>query len=253
MPENNGPKTNLYLIRHGEAVSNVEPIIGGMRGDVGLTALGIAQAERLRDRLAATHEIPADVLIASNLPRARQTAEIIQPALGVPVRLDESVQEMRPGDADGMRLDEFKARYGIPDFRRDPFRPLATNGENWPAFMLRVGEALDRITHVNEGQSIVVVSHGGVIEGSFAYFMGLPTLAAPRIDFFPHNTSITHWQRRKRADDSYYWRLVAYNDVLHLRDLGTPDITLWEEMATHQPQVGHDEPSVPLPPRDSKR
>ena len=95
MPENNGPKTNLYLIRHGEAVSNVEPIIGGMRGDVGLTALGIAQAERLRDRLAATHEIPADVLIASNLPRARQTAEIIQPALGVPVCLDESVQEMR--------------------------------------------------------------------------------------------------------------------------------------------------------------
>ena len=63
------------------------------------------------------------------------------------------------------------------------------------SFMLRVGEALDRITHVNEGQSIVVVSHGGVIEGSFAYFMGLPTLAAPRIDFFPHNTSITHWQR----------------------------------------------------------
>ena len=32
--------TDLYLIRHGEAVANVEPIIGGMRGDVGLTELG---------------------------------------------------------------------------------------------------------------------------------------------------------------------------------------------------------------------
>jgi len=43
-------QTHLYLIRHGEAVSNVEPIIGGLRGDGGLTPRGVAQATRLRDR-----------------------------------------------------------------------------------------------------------------------------------------------------------------------------------------------------------
>ena len=72
--------THLYLIRHGESVANVQPIVAGMRGDVGLTERGVAQADRLRERLAQG-EIAADVLIASTLPRARQTAEIIAPAL----------------------------------------------------------------------------------------------------------------------------------------------------------------------------
>ncbi len=57
--------TNLYLIRHGEAHVNVNPggPIGGMKGDAGLTDLGRKQAERLRDRLAASGEIQADVFI----------------------------------------------------------------------------------------------------------------------------------------------------------------------------------------------
>lgn len=242
----NSHVTNLYLVRHGEAFSNVEPIIGGMRGDTGLTPLGVKQAEKLRDRLAATGEIPADILIGSTLPRARQTTEIIAPALGIPIIWDDEVQEMNPGEADGMHLDEFRTKYGIPDFRRDPFRPLAPGGENWPQFMLRVGTALDRITREHEGQTIVVVCHGGVIDGSFSYFMGLSTLVMPRIDFYPHNTSLTHWQRWQRADSTFYWRLMAYNDALHLRDLGTRDVTLWESMAAEE-VTGSEEPSVPLP------
>ncbi len=247
----NGNVTNLYLVRHGEAWSNVEPIIGGMKGDKGLTPLGVSQAERLRDRLMKTGEIKADILIASDLPRARQTAEIIAPALGLPIRWDPEVEEMRPGDADGMNLDEFKAKYGMPDFRHNPLKPLATNGENWPQFMLRVAMALERIAHEQKGKTVVVVCHGGVIEGSFSYFMGLSTLAAPRIDFFPHNTSLTHWQRWPRADGQFYWRLCGYNDALHLRDLDTKDITLWEAM-TAEPSAGHDEPSVPLPMHKQK-
>lgn len=44
--------THLYLIRHGESVANVKPIVAGMKGDVGLTERGIEQAKRLRDRLS---------------------------------------------------------------------------------------------------------------------------------------------------------------------------------------------------------
>ncbi|MCA1667135.1 MAG: histidine phosphatase family protein, partial [Thermomicrobia bacterium] len=131
--------THLYLIRHGEAVANVEPIMGGMRGDTGLTPLGVQQAEALRDRLAESGEIAADVLIASTLPRAQQTAEIIAPALGLPIVGEDDVQEMRVGEADALRLDEFARRYGVPDFARDPYRPLATGGESWAQFLLRVG------------------------------------------------------------------------------------------------------------------
>ncbi|NCC33746.1 MAG: histidine phosphatase family protein, partial [Chloroflexia bacterium] len=97
--------TQLYLIRHGEAWANVQPILAGMQGDKGLTPRGVKQAERLRDRLAHG-ELQADVLIASTLPRARQTAEIIQPALGLPIILDDEVQELRLGEADGMTNQE---------------------------------------------------------------------------------------------------------------------------------------------------
>ncbi len=131
--------TTLYLIRHGEAVSNVEPIVGGVRGDSGLTPRGVAQAERLRDRLAESHEIDADVLIASTMPRARQTAEIIAPALGLPIIFDDEVQEMRPGEADGLHVIEYRERFGIPDFEREPFRPLAPGGEGWAQFMFASG------------------------------------------------------------------------------------------------------------------
>lgn len=93
--------THLYLIRHGEAITNVEPIIGGMRGDTGLSSLGVRQAEALRDRLTATQEIAADLLIASTLPRARQTAEIVAPAFGLPIVWEDDVQEMRAKPAIG--------------------------------------------------------------------------------------------------------------------------------------------------------
>ena len=68
--------TELYLIRHGQAFSNVTPILAGPKGDEGLTEIGVRQAEHLRDRLAATREIKPDLLIASTLPRAARTARL---------------------------------------------------------------------------------------------------------------------------------------------------------------------------------
>src|SRR5437660_6543802 len=112
--------THLYLIRHAEAIAAVQDIIG----DTDLTPLGITQAGRLRDRLAATGEIAADVLIASTFARARETAAIIAPALGgLPIIPDAEVQELRAGEADGLPYPEFEARYGPPDFDPHPFRP----------------------------------------------------------------------------------------------------------------------------------
>src|SRR5258708_10448452 len=98
--------TDLYLIRHGE----MNPIKDFMRDD-GLSPLGRLQAERLRDRLAATQEIKADVLITSTFPRALQTAEIIAPALDLVPLPDDDIQEMRPGEAYGLPLKAFRDNY----------------------------------------------------------------------------------------------------------------------------------------------
>ena len=227
--------TNLYLIRHGEAFGNVEPIITGMKADKGLTPRGVAQAERLRDRLVGG-ELAANVLIASTLPRARQTAEIIQSALNLPIILDDDVQELMIGEADGMTNQAAWAKFGQPDFDRQPLRPIAPGGESWGEFTLRVSRALTRITAEHVGKSIVVVCHGGVIDCSFVHFFHMPGLVLPPTDFHTRNTSLTHWERVNRRDRQL-WRLNSYNDITHLHDIGAVESLRWED--TH--------PASPVP------
>ena len=224
--------TKLYLIRHGQAHCNVPPygVVAGPKGDAGLTPLGMQQAERLRDRLAATGEIAADVLIASTLPRAMQTANIIAPALGdLPIIPDDDVQEMRVGGLDGLPWEHI--RDSVPDHRVEPYRPFGPGGENYPRFQLRVAEALDRIITEHAGKSIVVVCHGGVVDGSFAYFFGLPTLAPGKTGLYTANTSITQWEEEPHDGISLRWRLVRYNDALHIRDLDKPERLGWVRLA----------------------
>jgi len=245
--------THFYLIRHGEAYCNVPPFstVAGMRGDEGLTPRGRLQTERLRDRLRATGEIPADVLIASTLPRARQTAEIVQPAFDLPILWDDDVQELSVGEADGLPWDEWREQ--LPNFRKEPFRPFAPGGETWGQFVLRVGAALDRIAREHDGKTIAVICHGGVIDASLVLFFGLPTLFPPWARVYTRNTSITHWRREER-DGDVFWRLMSYGDDLHIRDLETPERIGWAPLA---PQGGREAQAeealaVPLPTEDDK-
>lgn len=209
--------TDLYLIRHGESVANVEPIVGGMRGDIGLTPRGRAQAARLEARLREG-EFRADALYASTLPRARETAEYVSRALGLPVRFADEWHELRPGAADGLTIDEWRRRFqrhGYPP-EHDPFQLFAPGGESWATFLLRVGVALTDVVARHPGERVAVVCHGGVLEASFYHAFGLgPTSNTVR--FRPLNTSITHWQHHAISGAPGRWTLVTFNDAAHLR------------------------------------
>lgn len=211
--------TNLYLIRHGEAYSNVEAVIGGMRGDRGLTERGIAQAEALGRRLSAG-EIAADVLYASTLPRARMTAQYVSEALKLPINWDDELHELRPGDADGMSVEAARERF--PSFERfmlEPFAPIAPGGESWGSFQARTSAALERLILRHQDQTIVLVAHGGTIEMSFLYLLELAPQARLRSAFHVRNTAITHWRHAESFGGRREWQLVAHNDHRHLLEL----------------------------------
>ncbi|NWG19979.1 MAG: histidine phosphatase family protein [Chloroflexi bacterium] len=211
--------TNLYLIRHGEAYSNVEPVIGGMRGDRGLTERGTAQVRALGRRLS-TGEIAADVLYASTLPRARQTAEAVAEALGLPIQWDDELHELRPGDADGMHLDEARARFaGMNVFLKEYFTPIAPGGESWASFQFRASAALERLIVRHTGETIVAVCHGGIIEVSFLYLLALGPHVRGRNAFHVQNTAITHWRQIAARDGRQEWQLITHNDCWHLREM----------------------------------
>ena len=238
--------TDLYLIRHGE----MNPIKDFMRDD-GLSPLGRLQAERLRDRLAATQEIKADVLITSTFPRALQTAEIIAPALDLVPLPDDDIQEIRPGEAYGLPVKEFREKYQEIDFEENPFRALAPGAESWAQFMLRVGTALDRITREHAGKTIVLVCHGGVIDGSFLFFFRMSSLSVPPVYEHTRNTSITHWRQITSERRGRYWRLIKYNDVFHLHDIGTSARIPWAHLSA-RPASDDDRPPVPLETGEEK-
>ena len=161
-----GVVTRLVLVRHGESTVTVNRVIGGPRTCTGLSSLGRQQAERLRDRWATTEEFTADVLLASQYPRAIETAEIIAPSLGgLAVISDDGFGEHDPGpECDGLTYKEFMDRPGLGVGAWDTGDPFATTfpgGETVAAFQFRVGSAVRRTLDEYEGRTIVIACHGG--------------------------------------------------------------------------------------------
>lgn len=215
-------RMRLHFIRHGQAYANITyegKVIAGMKGDRGLTPHGIEQVERLRDRLLATGELAADVVLASTLPRARQTADILAPVWDAPIIPDDDLHELRPGAADGLLREVARERYGRMDFRLDPYQPKSPGGETWGAFVLRVGAMLDRVTRDYDGKTVVLITSGGVIHATFLVFFGMQTLIPPSAWFATENASITTWERRPWRDQPRVWTLLRYNDTSHLDEL----------------------------------
>ncbi|HET8846960.1 MAG TPA: histidine phosphatase family protein [Ktedonobacteraceae bacterium] len=224
--------THLYLIRHGDATTTSPNPLEDPR----LTTLGIAQAERLRDRLVEGGEIRADVLIASTMLRARQTAEIIAPALGLSILYDDEVQEWRFPEDETINVDEYVEYFKSLPHEQKPFFQVIPGAESWVQFMLRACVSLNRITQQYKDKTIVIVCHGGVIDASFHFFLRLSTLHLPPSYFDTHNTSITHWYRTGQSEVGFAgfppsWTLERYNDIMHLQDLHSAVRIPWRDIS----------------------
>jgi broad specificity phosphatase PhoE len=158
----------------------------------------------------------ADVLLASVLPRAIETASIIAPGLGLEISGQEcDLCELHTGDADGMTWSEYAARYGSFDMEAEPDRLFAPAGESWSSFHDRVQRTLERVARDYEGQTVVAVCHAGVIMASMRVLLDIPcpgTGARLR----PANTGLTEWDHDPLLGR---WTLHAFNDASHLLGL----------------------------------
>jgi probable phosphoglycerate mutase len=213
------PSTRLILVRHGESVAQVEGIVGGPKACRGLTDRGRRQVEALRDRWIRTG-VTADFLLASTLPRALETAEVLSEALrGLVPETVENLCEIIPGECDGMTWDDFEEQFRGGDYRWDPYTPVAPGGESWVEFQTRVSETLGAIVEQLEGRTIVAAVHGGIVDGSMVHFLGLPKDAGHVLQTM--NASVTEWVHVEPRDswERGGWRLVRFNDHAHLEDL----------------------------------
>ena len=204
--------TRLVLVRHGESQVTVDRIVGGPRSCKGLSSFGRAQAERLRDRWSSSPEFVPDVVYSSAYPRARETAEIVAPALASrEILIEPDLGEHDPGpDCDGLTYIEFEQKFGNPDWENDPYGVTFPGGETIAQFQLRVGTAVRRLVEAHPDATAVVFCHGGVIDTVLRH--ALRTFGTGSFEIHTKNTSITELELVR----SGRWRLIRYNDVAHL-------------------------------------
>jgi probable phosphoglycerate mutase len=202
----------LVLIRHGESEHAVWGIIADVGGCRGLTARGIEQAHALADRLRTTGELSdCGVLLTSPVPRARQTAEILASALpAATIEASDQLCELRPGAADGLTWDEYRAAFGQFDLLAHPDRPFAPGGETWAEFVGRLRTSHQNWAERHAGRTVVAVTHAGFIVASLLVLFDIPRPGTGAY-LEPAHTSLTEWEV-----SSATWTLVRYNDIAHM-------------------------------------
>jgi broad specificity phosphatase PhoE len=146
--------TRFLLVRHGQSTWNERGLWQG-QADPPLTELGRHQAS-IAGRSLGT----VDLIVASTLERARDTAEIIGAALGVgPVLALEGLMERDAGEWSGKTRAEIDHEY--PGYLADGRRPPSWEPDE--RMSERVLGTLDALAERFAGGEIICLTHGGVI------------------------------------------------------------------------------------------
>ncbi|WP_020655850.1 histidine phosphatase family protein [Massilia niastensis] len=211
--------TTILLIRHGETAWNAERRLQGHL-DIALNAEGERQAAALGEALAGER---IDLVVSSDLMRARQTAAAIQGRSGQGMALDPALRERCYGGFEGLLYSEIAARFPR-EFAEWQARnvyaelPPGTNqGETFRQFYERVMGAVMGHARLHPGKTLALVAHGGVLECAYRAALGLP-LETPR-DFKVHNASINRFVVEKEG-----LRLLSWGEVDHLRLAALDDL-----------------------------
>jgi alpha-ribazole phosphatase len=175
--------SRLTLVRHAEPA-----VVGVCYGalDVDLSPRGRGQAAALAERLRKER---FDAVVSSPRTRATETAA----ALGLPIATDDRLRELDFGEFEGRTYDEIA--HSHPDVYRawmeTPTRVRFPGGESYGDLRARATEALTELRNAYE--SVLVVTHGGVIRAALATWLELPEHAIFRLDQRYCGVTVVDW------------------------------------------------------------
>lgn len=152
--------TRLWAVRHGEPHAAIRGRCYG-RLDAGLSDTGRTQLEQVA-RALATRGIAA--IYASPRARTRESAGIIARHHQCPVRIREQLCEVDFGDFAGLAYDGTARRYPAEyQLWMEPSTDVQfPNGECFHTTQRRVQRVANEIAHKRTGETIAIVTHGGV-------------------------------------------------------------------------------------------
>jgi probable phosphoglycerate mutase len=200
--------TVTHLLRHGRTEHTPERRYSG-RNELPLSRTGRAEAEAAAARAS---ELGIDVVVASPLRRARETAEIVAGALDLPLELDEDLMELDFGDLEGLTLDEALAKHPLATRRfMSDVTVAAPGGESVAQVSARVARSRQRILLRHAGKTVLVVSHVTPIKLLLAAALQADDAIVHRVFLEAASLCTVTWSSDGRSSV----RLV--NDTAHLR------------------------------------
>ena len=212
----NSQATRVLAIRHGETAWNVDGRIQGQL-DVPLNDTGRWQVHRLALAVADEGIV---AIYSSDLLRALETAQAVARGCGEPITTDVGLRERGFGVFEGLSYVEITQRW--PDQaerwrKRDPDFS-AEGGESLRQFSARAVGTVARLAALHPGETIAVVSHGGVMDCLYRAATHL-ALDAPR-SWQLGNASINRLLYTPQG-----FTLIGWSDDHHLDDGALDEFT----------------------------
>ncbi|WP_430782219.1 histidine phosphatase family protein [Actinoplanes sp. G11-F43] len=195
--------TRLIVWRHGNTDWNASSRFQG-QADIPLNELGRRQAADAADLLA---RLSPDVIVASDLSRAYETATALATRTGLDIRPDQRLRERFFGEWQGLTTDEIRATHPAEHARwKAGDDDLGCGVESLDDLGKRVGDGLQDAARLAPGGTVVVASHGGAARQGVGQLLGWPREQMRTLRALQncHWVDLTH-------DDSRGWQLAAYN------------------------------------------
>lgn len=204
--------TVIYIVRHGETIYNQKGLLQGHL-DSPLSSVGIDQMERAADILM---NVKCEFIICSDLGRAVQSAQIVAKKSNLPIFSEPRLRERNLGIAQGLTSSEFADKYPLEyeKFNRGDQDYIIPGGESIIQRFTRSINCLQEIAEKYEGKKIIVITHGGVLDGVFRKITGIP-LTSKRY-FSLLNASVSTIEIFNKE-----WKLLNWGFTSHLSDVTT--------------------------------
>lgn len=194
--------TTFFLIRHA-TYGLMEKTLVGRTPHLSLDAQGVAQAERLAARFAATSLAAVQT---SPRERAVETAGPIAVAAGCPVENAPALDEIDVGEWTGRSFTELARDPRWHAWNATRSRERAPGGESMVEVQARVVAHLERMRSVHPGARVALVSHADVIKAAIMHYLGLSLDRIDRIEIGPAAVSTL-------AVGAWGGKLIALNEA----------------------------------------
>ena len=174
----------VLLVRHGRTPTTGKVLPGRAPG-LHLSEEGRSQADAVAARIAGiatTGSARPVAVYASPLERTAETAKPIARLLGLRVRTDRGLLECDFGTWTGAELKDLAKRPEWGAVQRFPSGFRFPGGESFLEMQARITSAIDRLTRLHPGETVVAVSHADPIKAAVA------TAAGTHLDLFQRLT-----------------------------------------------------------------